>query len=204
MEALRCPQCGAPASSAAGDDGLYTCPFCKQTSRIAPPRAAAPQFVIVQQSIPPPPPSFAPTSDRDVARPSRVLPLLPALLPIVILAFVFRQPLQNLTGVGAWDGSEPLVCGGVEEIAVSGVSAKFTQGSAVIARDNCHVTLKNCKLSAPVAIVASGNARVTVIGGGVEGATAVEANDNAAVALLANVTTTGLTKRSKNASVTGK
>jgi hypothetical protein len=135
--------------------------------------------------------------------------VLPVLLPLVIVSVVmvatFHRQLSNLTGIGAWDGSEPLVCDGNDAIEADGVTATFAHGSAIVARGNCHVTLKNCKLKAVVGVEASGNAHVTVTNGSVQGtAVAVDASGNATVDLLGNVATSGPLRRANNAHVTGK
>src|SRR6185437_12323770 len=132
--------------------------------------------------------------------------LLPALLPLVIVAVVmgitFRSQLQDLTGIGAWSGREPLVCDGNDNINVSGVSVTESQGAAVVVRGNCHVTMRDCTIKAPVAIEASANGHVTVINGVVQGT--VDASGNANVDLVGNVKSIGTTKRSGNARVSGR
>ena len=207
MKTLTCPQCGAPVHGAMGPS--YQCPFCQYVSQQdAPAQPPAPQFVIVQTAPEPPRsmPSFVQPPPR--ARPRVGCGIFPALLPFVIVSIVmvatFHEQLQNLTGIGAWDGDEPLVCAGNETIDVDGVTATFTQGSAVVARGNCHVTLKNCTLKAVTGIEASGNAHVTVKGGSVQGmGIAIDASGNATVDLLGNVKTTGPVRHSNNAHVTG-
>jgi hypothetical protein len=160
--------------------------------------------VIVQAPAPshhPAPAAFAPPRRSGA-------PVLPFLLPLVIVGGVllatFHEQLSNLTGIGAWDGSEPLVCDGNDQLVVSGVKASFKDGTAVVARGNCHVTLKRCELDAAVGIQADGNAHVTVIGGAVRGKTAIDASGNAVVDLLANAATTGAVHRTGSAQVTGK
>src|SRR5262245_61578096 len=121
MQALKCPQCGAPIQGAAGEP-FYHCPFCKHTSRSdASMNPPAPQFVIVQHVAADPPPSAAAFTSPTPASASRsrvaLLPVfLPFLVPVLILTITFRQELQNLTGIGAWDGDEPLVCDGNESV----------------------------------------------------------------------------------------
>lgn len=69
----------------------------------------------------------------------------------------------------AWDGKSEYSCGGNDIVVLEGVTANLTSGSAVSVAGNCHVTLKNCHITAPVAIDASGNGQVTIEGGEVKG-----------------------------------
>ena len=95
-----------------------------------------------------------------------------------------------------------LVCGGNDNISVSGVTANFNAGSAIHAGANCHVRCTDCTLSAPVAIEAGGNAEVVIINGSVKGTTLLaDASGNAHVTVTGNVTVAGASKQSGNAAV---
>lgn len=201
MQAVACPQCGAPIQGPATGP-IYTCPFCKHTSKSQAP--VAPQFVIIQQ----PAPSQAPPQHHYYSHapaPRVRMPVLPFLMPLVIVALVmgitFREQLMNLTGIGGWDGSEPLVCDGNDEITVNGVTAKFTQGAAVVVRGNCRVQLRNCTIQSPVAIDASGNGGVTVLNGSVTGE--IDASGNGHVDMVGNAKQSGAIKKTGNARVNG-
>lgn len=205
MQAVACPQCGAPIQGPVSGP-IYQCPYCNHTSKSQAP--VAPQFIIVQPPASSRSYSQAPPPQFHVSTPARSgMPVLPFLMPLLIVALVmgitFRGPLMNLTGLGAWDGSEPLVCGGNDDIEVSGVNAKFTSGAAVVVRSNCKVTLKNCTIQSPVAINASGNATVTIVNGTINGE--IDAAENAHVDLVGNAKQTGpIKKLGINAKVNGR
>ena len=201
MQAVACPQCGAPIQGPVSGP-IYQCPYCKQTSKSQVP--VAPQFVIIQQ-----PTAFhAPQHNVYVQAPTRAYrpPILPFLMPLLIVAIVmgvtFREPLMNLTGIGQWDGSEPLVCDGNDEVSVNGVNAKFTQGAAIVVRGNCHVKLKDCTIQSPIAIDASGNGGVTVTNGSVIGE--IDASGNAHVDIVGNAKASGAVKKRGNARFNGR
>lgn len=101
-----------------------------------------------------------------------------------------------------WSGSEPLMCSGNENIAVSGVTATFNAGTAIRASGNCHVRCTDCTLSAPTAIEAGGNAEVIIVNGSVKGTTLLaDASGNARITIMGNVTASGPSKQSGNAKV---
>ena len=101
-----------------------------------------------------------------------------------------------------WSGNEPLVCSGNDNIDVSGVTAKFANGTAIQASANCHVRCTGCTLEAATVIDASGNAEVNIINGSVKGSPIMaEASNNAHVTIMGNVTVAGTTKQSGNAKV---
>jgi hypothetical protein len=101
-----------------------------------------------------------------------------------------------------WDGSEPLHCSGVENIAVSGVEATFTAGAAIVAGGNCQVKCTDCKLSAPTIVEASGNAQVSLINGSAKGSVLLaEASGNARVTAGGNITVSGMKRETANGKV---
>lgn len=201
MQAVLCPQCGAPVQGPVTGP-YYQCPYCRHTSKSQAP--VAPQFVIIQG----PSESYAPREPVYASPPARRfrMPVLPFVMPFVIIAlvmgFTFREQLVNLTGIGQWDGSEPLVCDANDDIQVSGVTAKLAQGPAIVVRGNCHVALKDCTVNAPIAIDASGNGVVTVTNGSLTGE--ISATENARVDLVGNVKSSGAVKKSGNARVNGR
>ncbi len=97
-----------------------------------------------------------------------------------------------------WDGKEPLNCSGNEQIAVTGVTANFNAGAAIVATGNCTVRCEGCTLTAPTAVEASGNAQVTIANGSATGATYLaNASGGARVTFMGQVTTSGKIKESR-------
>jgi hypothetical protein len=75
-----------------------------------------------------------------------------------------------------WDGKAGYKCDGNENVMFDGVTAKLSSGAAISVDGNCHVTLKNCHITAPTGIEADGNGQVTVEGGDLTGTdTAIKA-----------------------------
>ena len=92
----------------------------------------------------------------------------------------------------SWDGKAPYTCDGNENVLFDGVTAKLSTGTAITVDGNCHVTLKNCHITAPTGIQADGNGQVTIDGGDLTGTdTAIKAVG------ISKITVTG-------AKVTGK
>jgi hypothetical protein len=106
------------------------------------------------------------------------------------------------TGVGKsteWDGKEPFICGGNDNVVLKGVTAKF-KDTAVTAGGNCHLELDDMTLSGKVALEAMGNSVVTVKGGKLEGSeAAVETLGSAKVTLAG----TKLTGKKEGKNITG-
>ncbi len=117
-------------------------------------------------------------------------------------AFMRCSKHSALVSSLVWDGSEPLHCGGNENISVTGVEAHFSAGQAIVAGGNCQVRCTDCKISAPIAIEASGNAQVTIINGSVQGTeTLADASGNARVTISGNATASGQIRKSANGKV---
>ncbi len=117
--------------------------------------------------------------------------------------FRFLTGSSSVFSALVWSGSEPLQCGGVDDITVSGVEASFSAGSAIVATGNCHVKCTDCNIGAPTAIEASGNAQVTIVNGSVRGGNYWGvATGTARIMALGNTTTTGKTQQSGNSAVT--
>jgi hypothetical protein len=68
-----------------------------------------------------------------------------------------------------WDGRTPLRCAGNDQMTVTGVTAVLPSGAAIVATDNCGLTLEDVNVTAPIALRAQGNARVTVYRGTLHG-----------------------------------
>ena len=120
-------------------------------------------------------------------------------------AGIFRVLTRSSSVLSAlvWSGDEPLQCGGVDDITVSGVEASFSAGAAIVATGNCHVKCTDCNIGAPTAIDARDNAQVTIVNGTVRGGSYWGvATGNARIMAIGNVTTTGRTQQSINGSVT--
>jgi hypothetical protein len=101
-----------------------------------------------------------------------------------------------------WDGNTPFDCGGVDEVAVTGVTANFTAGTAISVSGNCHFTCTDCNIKAPTAIQVDGNGSVTIINGTIIGTDVLaDASGNAHVNINGNVTASGEVRQSNNAHV---
>lgn len=210
-----CPKCGA-AVKAEPNAASYTCPYCKHTlqlevARPAPaPAAQAPQVIVFHHNSNPTPIVYTGGSAFGAYWTFRLI-----VAAVIIMCsgggWLVRRFVRGSTGVGlagdlgGWDGSSPLMCGGNEEIDVSGVTATFSSGSAILAGGNCHVTCRNCTLKAPVGVEAGGNAQVTLMSGTVTGTdAALSAGANATINVLGNATVVGTTRKSGiNATITG-
>lgn len=180
----------------------------------------------------PPPPAWGPPPQRPIPQIVVVAPgqsyqapmaaaasfvgmrLLFGLLPVVIILFVggiiaftsmrATRGVGNLgLGLGGWNGSTPLLCGGNDEMQLSGITASFSSGSALNVSGNCHVTCQGCTLRAPVVVAAGGNAQIDLVDCHLEGADAVVAGGNAQVRFAGNSTVVGKITQGGNASVTG-
>lgn len=119
-------------------------------------------------------------------------------------AFGFSRCGKHSALVSAlvWSGDEPITCTGNDDIAVSGVEASFTSGTAISATGNCHFRCTDCNISAPTAIDASGNAQITIINGTIKGtAILADASGNAHVNISGNVTASGRVRENGNAKV---
>jgi hypothetical protein len=98
-----------------------------------------------------------------------------------------------------WDGKSTFTCGGVDVVAITGVTAT----AGVQASGNCVLTMTGVSITAPVGIEASANAKVTVTGGSITSSTnSVVASANAKVDIV-GTKVTGKTKSSGNAKVNG-
>ena len=218
-----CPKCGA-AVKAEPNAASYTCPYCKHTLQLevakpapppgyGPPPAGGygppPQVIVFHNNSSPTPIVYSGGSGFGAYWTFR---LIVAVVVISISGggWLIRRFVRGSTGVGlagdlgGWDGTSPLMCGGNDQIDVSGINATFTSGSAILAGGNCHVTCRDCTLKAPVGVEAGGNAQVTIMNGSVPGTdAALSAGGNATINVLGNATVVGTTRKGGNASVTG-
>lgn len=97
-----------------------------------------------------------------------------------------------------WDGKEPLLCSGNDKIAVTGVTATFNAGAAIVATGNCEVRCEGCNVTAPTVVEASGNAAVFFINGTATGSKLLaDASGGARVTFTGNVTTSGKIKEGR-------
>jgi hypothetical protein len=102
-----------------------------------------------------------------------------------------------------WDGSSTFECGGNDHPILTGQIATLAASPAIRTRANCHLTLENMNITAPVVIDAQGNSRVTVTGGTLNGSqNSITAGANARVDVT-GATVTGPVQRSGNAQVSG-
>jgi len=212
---INCPQCGAPANVQPGQ-ALYECPYCKRTFQTAqmfgapapmanpmPPPPQVQQIVIIAPGAHYPDDSapFAPAPRGGSAFGWGLgFGLMVFIVGIVVAArfLTTGSGLALLSGF-AWDGKETLVCGGNDQITVTGINANLT-GTAIEAGGNCHVKVIDSTLKAGTVVEAAGNADVTFQGGSIEGTTAVDASGNAHVRFN-GTKVTGPKKKSGNAKV---
>ena len=219
MQTIKCPHCGAPPPPGyvppSGQFG-YACMYCRQQSVLGTPEpppppvtGQSPAIIVVQ----------APSHDYDhhhhfqaaVAHANTARNISWIVWVVVVLvvslggsgaAFMRCTKSSKLVSSLVWDGSEPLHCGGNENISVTGVEAHYSAGQAIIAGGNCQVRCTDCKISAPIAIEASGNAQVTIINGSVQGTeTLADASGNARVTISGNATASGEIRKSANGKV---
>ena len=112
--------------------------------------------------------------------------ILLAILAYVAFLLVFGGELQNVREVverpkveetgegeeverrrpsnGVWSGNAPFRCGGNASMEVRGAQASLPGQVAIIAEQNCELTLVDVEVSAETAVLARGNARVNVHG----------------------------------------
>jgi hypothetical protein len=217
MQPFKCPHCGAPPPPGyvppSGQFG-YACFYCRQQSVQGTPEPAPPPPVAEQS------PAIivvhAPSHDYDHhaaiahVNTARSISWLVWVVVVLVVSLggsgaAFMRCTKHSTALSSlvWDGSEPLHCGGNEDIAVTGVEAHFSAGQAIVATGNCKVRCTDCKISAPIAIEASGNAQVTIINGSVQGsAILADASGNSRVNISGNATASGQTRQSANGKVT--
>lgn len=216
MQTLTCPSCGAPPAPGfvipAGRFN-YSCPYCRQQSVHGEdpqpqPQAQVPAIIIVQG----PGSDFESDYNQAAVANAVVRSSISWIVWVIIVVVVsvggagaaFWRTLGKSTMLSSlvWNGTEPLQCGGNDDISVSGVTATFNAGTAIIAGGNCHVKCTDCKITAPTAIEASGNAQVTCINGFVHGTDMLaDASGNARVTISGNVDVTGRVHERANAKV---
>ncbi len=211
MNPLACPGCGA-AVKAPPNTPQYQCPYCQHTIQLEapkpPPAAAQPQapHVIVVHHNDSSPIVYTGGSAFGTYWTIRL-----ALFFVVMVLSAggwglrrWRHAMVDSVGALGWDGTTPLTCGGNDQIDVSGVTASFSAGSAIIASGNCHVSCTNCTLKAPVAVEADGNGEVKLINGTITGTvTSLNATGNGNIDVLGNATVVGPYHQSANGRVTG-
>jgi len=188
--------------------------YCKTSSVLAapsPPVAPAPSVIVIQAPTPDYGEHYEHAHHAAVAQAHRTARMgwLVYVIVFVVLSLGgagagFAQCTRHssiLSGL-VWDGSEPLHCTGIENIAVSGVEATFTAGAAIVATGNCQVKCTDCKLRAPTIVEASGNAQVSLVNGSAEGSLLLaDASGNARVTAGGNIRVSGRTRESGNAKV---
>jgi hypothetical protein len=67
-------------------------------------------------------------------------------------------------GGSVWSGDAPLVCGGNSAMEVRGAQASLPGQVAIVAEQNCSLTLIDVEVTAETAVLARGNARVVIKG----------------------------------------
>lgn len=135
--------------------------------------------------------------------------MIRGVLPFIVVLMVAGSSVAlSLAGKSkvassfVWDGTQPFDCGGVDDVAVTGVTATFTAGAAITVSGNCHFTCTDCNIKAPTAIQVDSNGSVTIINGSIVGTDVLaDASGNAHVSINGNVTASGQVKQSGNAHV---
>jgi hypothetical protein len=217
MQPFKCPHCGAPPPPGyqppTGHFG-YACIYCRQQSVHGAPEPPppttqqTPAIIVVHHSPSSHGADYHNAAMAHVAT-ARSVSWLIWLIVVLVVSLggaggMFMRCTRHSAAMSSlvWDGSEPLQCTGNDDIAVTGVEAHFTGGSAIVANGNCHVKCTDCKISAPTAIEASGNAQVTIVNGTIQGTEVLaEAGGNAQVTVTGNVTASGRVKKSANGRV---
>jgi hypothetical protein len=216
MQPFKCPNCGAPPPQPIHpQQPNYHCVYCKTTSMLGPPPGSMPP---PQPNVTGPQPAFIVIQHDHSGEYDHAFAHAHAASRMSWVIWAIVVAVVSLGGAGAgiakcthhssilsamvWDGSEPLHCTGVENIAVSGVEATFTAGAAIVASGNCQVRCTDCKLSAPTIVEASGNAQVSLINGSAKGSVLLaEASGNARVTAGGNITVTGSKRETANGKV---
>ena len=215
---MNCPHCGAPPPPGyvppAQGQFSYLCTYCRQSSLQGTPVAPPPQapqtgpILIVHHHGGYDDDHHYHQAAAHVHTANRISWLVWVIVVVVIslggsgAAFARCAHGSSMVSSLVWDGKDPLVCGGNDNITVTGVTAKFNAGSAIVASANCHVKCTNCNLEGTTAIEASGNADVTIINGSVKGTVLMaDASNNAHVTVMGNVVVAGETKKSGNAKI---
>jgi hypothetical protein len=216
MTPLACPGCGA-AVTAPPNATQYQCQYCKHTIQLEapkpaapPPAAQAPAVIVVHHNHN----DASPVIYSGGSAWGTYWTIRLAIFVIVMICSAggwgFRRwhghgVAADLSGASVgWDGTSPLSCGGNDEYDVSGVTASFTAGQAILASGNCHVTCRDCNLKAPVAVEASGNGNVQLINGVITGTTtSLNATGNGTINVLGNAKVNGPFHQSANGTVSG-
>jgi hypothetical protein len=182
IQALQCPECGAPANIQPGTN-VYHCNFCHSS------------LAIEHTAAEPPRP---PVSPAVFFQPAPNLSALRAAVPkrsgggagcfivggVLLIGGVAAGVALFMNGtIGPWNGKTPLVCSGNERIVVDHVNASFPKGVAIDASGNCSVSCKDCQLSARTVIRARENATVHLDHGTADGTVFYETRDNADVSI---------------------
>ena len=216
VQPINCPQCGAPANVQPGQ-ALYECPYCKRTFQTA--QMFGPPAPMANPMPPPPQVQQIVIIAPGAHYPDDSTPFVPAprgssfagwgvMIFILVLVLGVAGGVRFLSASGSgssllsglvWNGKETLVCGGNDQITISGVNANVS-GTAIEAGGNCHVKIVDSTIKAGTVVDAAGNADVTFQGGSIEGTTAVDASGNAHVRFN-GTKVTGSKKKSGNAKV---
>lgn len=226
MKPVSCSHCGAPPATAVTPDaqGMYTCAFCGKLSYVTPPVEGAGPAIRHnwadhlddddhdhddeddddEEDDEPPPRRAAETAAVTAHRISWIVWL------VVVLGVTGGAGVgitrctkgSSLLSSLVWDGKEPLQCGGNDRISVTGVTANFNAGAAIIASGNCQVRCEGCTITAATAVEAGGNAQVTIANGAVTGtALLADASGNARVTFMGDVKVSGTVKESRKGQV---
>jgi len=181
---IACSKCGAPLEPAVGAASVR-CQYCGATTQVPqqPHPQQMPQVVVhhhhhgpTPQPLATPPPQQQPLPYRSAPGMARSGAGCGGLLSLAITGFVFIVvgvsvfiPLfasgvlseSWIPGLG-WDGSEPLLCEGIDHQSASDVTANLPTEVALEADGNCTLDLDNLNLTADQILIAGGNAHVTI------------------------------------------
>jgi hypothetical protein len=135
--------------------------------------------------------------------------LLPVGITLIVAGIIAFSSMRGMAGgaaglgLGGWNGTGPLLCGGNDSYVVSDISASQGAGPIITAGGNCRVTCQRCTLKAAAVIAAGGNAQIDLVDTHVEGGdSAIVAGGNAQVRMAGSSTLVGKFVTGGNASVT--
>lgn len=107
------------------------------------------------------------------------------------------------TGSSPWSGTEPLNCGGGQNLTINGQTVNLPGQTAITASGACQLTLINCTITAGTVISAGGMARVTITGGRIVGSDASISAAGRATIVVQGAQVEGRVQRSGQATVQG-
>jgi hypothetical protein len=205
MQAIKCPQCGAPAHVESGE-AMHVCTFCNASFQLAQAPQERPQPVEIRVIMPEraPRPSTSVKAGLGAGGFAAIL-ILGAIVSFVALRGG-QSPLSGLGfTLGGWNGAKPFACSGNAQVHARGVVANFTAGSAVTIDGNCHFECEDCSIVAPIAASVRGNGQAVFVNGSVRADEAIaDVSGNGRFEIRGNTRVAGgKPRKSANGQITG-